>query len=263
LPAALDAVVMKGLAIKPADRWESAEAMADAIEALGLLAPQREVARFVREIAAHRLERMARLVEAVESAPTNDTSEIIDGGLTVRPAARNSIPAGSELAALSTWGASEDDDISLHADVSQSGADVSSPATTDVTSQSDAKLAEAEVLSPIHRLPTRLVAAGGVLGAVALVIVTALVVGGDPPEPAADPSATVTSSSPVPRPATPSAAPTLAAVASGGIDASAPEATPDAGSAQAPDAGSWPSTTSKVPWPKTTSKTKSRLPSDI
>ena len=263
LPAALDAIVMKGLALKAKNRWDSAEEMAEAIEGLGLLAPQREVARFVRDIAQKRLDRVARLVEAVESAPLNDSSEIIDGAMTVRPAARNSIPAGAELAALAAWGAGEDDDISLHADISQSG--------TDITSETDAVLAEATGRTGTS--PTRMVVAGGVLALAAAISITALLLGGRKPKPAAPPPATSQPSAPA---TAATAAPTATASATAEPSAKTPGEEPDAGGPEQVDAGSsspaadagrpWPSTKGKTPWPSTTTtrtKTKVNLPSDI
>jgi eukaryotic-like serine/threonine-protein kinase len=65
--SSLDATIMRGLSLEPAARWESGEAMAEAIEAVGGLASQREVGVWVRRLAAEKIAETARLVERIES----------------------------------------------------------------------------------------------------------------------------------------------------------------------------------------------------
>ncbi len=84
LPPRLDAIVMRAIARDPAERWESAEAMAVALEGAVSLASRREVATWVQTIGAAELEAHNRLVAEIERTPV---------GLT--PHARVSRPDGS------------------------------------------------------------------------------------------------------------------------------------------------------------------------
>ncbi len=52
LPRKLDAIVLRGLEQKPEDRWSSAEKMAEALEAVGKLAPHRQAGEWIRTAAA-------------------------------------------------------------------------------------------------------------------------------------------------------------------------------------------------------------------
>jgi hypothetical protein len=75
VPAPLEAVVMKGLAREPVDRYETALAMAEAIEGAVTVAAPRDVAQWLNALAADRLRARAQLVAAIESgsaaAPTD------------------------------------------------------------------------------------------------------------------------------------------------------------------------------------------------
>ncbi|MBW2526217.1 MAG: serine/threonine protein kinase, partial [Deltaproteobacteria bacterium] len=69
VPKKLDSIVLKGLARSPDDRWSSALAMAEAIEAVGHLASHREVGLWVRKLGATRLRQLATKVSALERKP--------------------------------------------------------------------------------------------------------------------------------------------------------------------------------------------------
>src|SRR5690606_38210467 len=72
---AVDEVVMRGLARKPDERWPSAEEMAEELERVGGQASLREVGAWVRAVAAERLERSERTLQAVEAAPLSVDDE--------------------------------------------------------------------------------------------------------------------------------------------------------------------------------------------
>ncbi len=65
----MDALVLRGLDRDPAARWESAEAMASAIDRLTVVASDEQVGAWVRQLDAERLAELARAVEAIERAP--------------------------------------------------------------------------------------------------------------------------------------------------------------------------------------------------
>ncbi|HEY8080312.1 MAG TPA: serine/threonine-protein kinase [Labilithrix sp.] len=67
-PPELDAIVSKALATDPAARYATAEAMAIAIEAVGMATP-REVAAWVRGLAGDALDVRAKKVAEIESGP--------------------------------------------------------------------------------------------------------------------------------------------------------------------------------------------------
>jgi len=67
VPAALDAVVMKGLQRNPDKRYASALEMADALEAALAPASSREVARWLERLAGQTLHQRANLVAEIES----------------------------------------------------------------------------------------------------------------------------------------------------------------------------------------------------
>jgi eukaryotic-like serine/threonine-protein kinase len=69
MPRKFDAIVLRGLERKPARRWKSAQDMAEALEAVGGLAPQREVGEWVRRLGAARLAELATKVSALEVKP--------------------------------------------------------------------------------------------------------------------------------------------------------------------------------------------------
>ncbi|WP_437585513.1 serine/threonine-protein kinase [Sorangium sp. So ce1000] len=110
LPPAWDDIVMRALSVDPADRYESAHAMAAAIEASVPCAPAREVAAWVARIAAEELEKRAAAVAAVERAAA--TPDALAGAVAVvdaprapaadrpAPAARRYVRAAVAAAAL-------------------------------------------------------------------------------------------------------------------------------------------------------------------
>ena len=73
IPPALEAVVLRGLAKEPAERFDTALAMAEAIEAATAAATTRAVGHWLRELAGERLEGRARLVAAIESSSASAT----------------------------------------------------------------------------------------------------------------------------------------------------------------------------------------------
>jgi serine/threonine-protein kinase len=68
LPPELDALVMKALAHDPAERFESAEQMAEALQRVVVPAFATEVGRWVRDVAHEALERRASELAEIESA---------------------------------------------------------------------------------------------------------------------------------------------------------------------------------------------------
>jgi serine/threonine-protein kinase len=78
LPRALDAIVLKGLSRRAEERWPSAEAMAEAIEAAGGLASHRMVGEWVRLVAHARLQATRELVAAVERVQIDERGEPVE-----------------------------------------------------------------------------------------------------------------------------------------------------------------------------------------
>jgi serine/threonine protein kinase len=70
LPAALDAVVMRGLERDPDDRFATAEQMAHALEDAAPPMPPRKLAAWIRGLLGDNLAARARLVREIESAST-------------------------------------------------------------------------------------------------------------------------------------------------------------------------------------------------
>jgi serine/threonine-protein kinase len=68
VPAAIEDVVMTGLAKEPADRFDTAMAMADAIESAISPAPQPTIARWLQGLAGDRLRARAELLASIESS---------------------------------------------------------------------------------------------------------------------------------------------------------------------------------------------------
>jgi serine/threonine-protein kinase len=68
VPAALDAVVLRGLSKEPADRFDSAREMAEAIERATTLATVRTIGQWVSDLAGPTLDARARLIESIESS---------------------------------------------------------------------------------------------------------------------------------------------------------------------------------------------------
>jgi serine/threonine protein kinase len=70
LPPALDEIALRALARDPAERFQSALAMAEALESLGPLASAREIGSWVSYVARDALEARQELLEAFESVPS-------------------------------------------------------------------------------------------------------------------------------------------------------------------------------------------------
>jgi serine/threonine-protein kinase len=83
-----DAVLAKGLARDPQERWQSADELARALEAIGPTAPARDVARWVEQLAGETLAERTRQIASVESrtdavaAVSRDPPRIEDGPIT-------------------------------------------------------------------------------------------------------------------------------------------------------------------------------------
>jgi serine/threonine-protein kinase len=75
VPAALDAVVMQALAKEPGFRFDTALAMAEAIEGAVAVAPPRAIGEWVRDLARERLAMRAQLVGAIESGTAGGHAE--------------------------------------------------------------------------------------------------------------------------------------------------------------------------------------------
>ncbi len=72
LPAGLDEVALRALARDPADRFPSALAMAEALEALGPVASAREIGSWVGYVARDALDARQRTLEELESMPSRN-----------------------------------------------------------------------------------------------------------------------------------------------------------------------------------------------
>jgi serine/threonine-protein kinase len=70
----LDAVVLRGLALKPSDRFPTAEALVTAIRKVAVPAPAVEIARWVREAASEELELSEERVRLFEQSPESSAS---------------------------------------------------------------------------------------------------------------------------------------------------------------------------------------------
>lgn len=112
----LDAIVMRGLERALDRRWETAEFMAEAIEAAAPLASHREVGEWVERIAGLRLERNAKAIKAMEAAPISADPEVLKRPMSIRPAPAESI--SEELVAnLRTLRQVSDDLLKDHPDI--------------------------------------------------------------------------------------------------------------------------------------------------
>jgi serine/threonine-protein kinase len=69
IPVAVDSVVLRGLERDPARRWQSARAMAVALDSLGLAAREDEVGAWTLRLGGPKLERLRALVGQVERTP--------------------------------------------------------------------------------------------------------------------------------------------------------------------------------------------------
>lgn len=117
--AAIDGVVMRGLARDRAERWASAEDMAEELERIGGQASLREVGAWVREVAAERLERAERTLQAVEAAPLAIDDDDLAGPLEVRPA-----PSAPIRAPLDTVAEDSSDESGASTSLDESAASV-------------------------------------------------------------------------------------------------------------------------------------------
>ncbi|MEZ4438884.1 MAG: serine/threonine-protein kinase [Polyangiaceae bacterium] len=72
IDASLDEIVMRGLDRDADLRWESAAAMAEAIEAEGGLASYRAVGEWLRGVAGPRLDELRALIARIEAAPISE-----------------------------------------------------------------------------------------------------------------------------------------------------------------------------------------------
>jgi serine/threonine-protein kinase len=106
VPAALDAVVLRGLSKEPADRFDSAMEMAEAIERAAPAATARSIGQWVSDLAGPTLQARARLIESIESstagqpaAPRLPTPPAIAAAPTIpdaREVPHTSIPVASD-----------------------------------------------------------------------------------------------------------------------------------------------------------------------
>jgi hypothetical protein len=106
---AWDDIVMRALSVEPSERYESARAMAEAIEASVTCAPAREVGAWVAEVAAEELEKRAALLSAFErgggpSAPVGLESIVAAASAPAERAAQGARPeAPREARAYARW----------------------------------------------------------------------------------------------------------------------------------------------------------------
>jgi serine/threonine-protein kinase len=68
IPPSVEAVVMRALAREPAERFDTAQAMAEALESATPLATTRAIGQWLRELAGGRLEERARVIAAIEGS---------------------------------------------------------------------------------------------------------------------------------------------------------------------------------------------------
>jgi serine/threonine protein kinase len=104
LPEALDATVMKALSVQPADRFASAEEMADALQALVPPAFPTDVGRWVEAAARDALARRAAELSEIESTPAASVPTIPSARTSPR-SEKDPVDAGGDLPeAVSTGG---------------------------------------------------------------------------------------------------------------------------------------------------------------
>jgi serine/threonine protein kinase len=99
IPAALDAVVLRALAKEPAERFDSALAMAEALEAAIPVAAPRAVGSWMKELAGERLVERAQLLASVESSSAVAPSAAAPKEVAVRLEPPPTIPDDAERAA--------------------------------------------------------------------------------------------------------------------------------------------------------------------
>lgn len=240
----LDAIVLRGMAGPPKERFEDAELMAEAIEKAESLASHREVGQWVKTVAAPRLDRAQTILEAVEAAPLTDIGDDDElGPMSVRQA-----PSPAMAGAEGLTGAN---DISF--------TDITSEASTTGTMAGASR-------------GRGIVVIGAVVAATAVAAVLSFALGrGTATGPASPPSGT--SSDAPPSVTTPSAMPSLSASASlesdgggGGSDAArgaSAAPAPSASASATPTASASAAPIVPGPLPKWPPPSDPRLPSGI
>lgn len=94
----LDAIVLRGMAGAPKERFSDAELMAEAIEKAARMASHREVGQWVNSVAAPRLERAQTILAAVEGAPITEIGDDDElGPMSVRQAPSPTLAAAEGL----------------------------------------------------------------------------------------------------------------------------------------------------------------------
>ena len=93
VPPALDAVVMRGLSRDPAERFQTALEMEEALEAVMPPAPVREVAAYVREQGTGELARRADTVRLVEDVSSDPAREVTGATAVAVAVSGTSVPA--------------------------------------------------------------------------------------------------------------------------------------------------------------------------
>jgi serine/threonine-protein kinase len=88
LPRELDALVLRGLAREPLERFPSAEAMAEALESASEATTARQVGAWVGRMASDVLRRRADQIARIEGAPSEPG--LVAGGLAVEPSTETS-----------------------------------------------------------------------------------------------------------------------------------------------------------------------------
>ena len=102
VPRALDAVLAKALARAPADRFASAEEMADAIEAASPPASPRAIGRWVQDVAGSRISERAAGVAEIERSGTGPTT--IGPAVPTEPSSAAVVVAPRKLVAIGAAG---------------------------------------------------------------------------------------------------------------------------------------------------------------
>ncbi|MBW2456007.1 MAG: protein kinase [Deltaproteobacteria bacterium] len=115
----LERIVMKGLSRDPAERWDSAEAMAEALEALGPMTSHRATGEWVRTVAERRIAHSAAMVSSVEQATVEQGTEALARPLSIRPAPPEALDDVQGEGTAQTWGLSAEDyesttNVTLH-----------------------------------------------------------------------------------------------------------------------------------------------------
>ena len=221
LPRSIDAIVLKGLASKPEDRFASGRDMAIAIEKAAMLATPREVGEWVEKTAGEVLKKKADRITEVESISS----------MNAVPQFRASGPESNRRPLPEVTAPSEPPTIASLPAHRRSNKEVSTPSVSQATTLSVSQPAPAATKPAV--LIAAVLAIALITGAAA-VTASVLILRKTGPEPAATLTATTTTAS---APATTSAPPAassapMISVSSLPVDTSTPS--PDAsGSADA------------------------------